>query len=138
MHRIRISWSVVVTCAGLAGMARAQDAAIVQPVAVSTASETVSPVAVSTTPSVVQPVAVAVPVDANRNQDIVAWNKLDGTVQSVDRSNRLLTVQDAEGKNVRVAMNDRIRIYRGGSAVAYSDVSPNDHITLRYNEERRD
>ncbi len=162
MDRSRVGYAVVVLSLGIFAAANTHALETVQPVALTTASVIVEPVAVTPTPvaepvavspvPVAEPIAVAtapavpgtqvlipvtVPVDANRNQDIVAWKKLDGTVQSVDRANRLMTVQDAEGKNIRVAWNDRIRIYRSGRPVAYSDVSPNDHVVLRYNPDSK-
>jgi hypothetical protein len=99
-------------------------------VALSTVPVTVPvPVAVSTTPVIGIPVAV--PVDAHRNQDTVAWKKLEGTVQSLDRNIRALTLQDREGKNIHVVVNDRVRIYRGGEPVPYSEIDPQDKIVLR-------
>jgi hypothetical protein len=82
--------------------------------------------------AVAEPV-VAIPVIAVRNPDIVvSWKKMEGTVQSVDRNNHLLTVQDKEGKNIQVSMNEDIQIKRRGQTVAYADVAPHDRVVLRY------
>jgi hypothetical protein len=110
--------------------------AAMMPVAVSTPAAGAT-VAVATVP--VSPTAmeqVAVPVDANRNYGVVAWKKLEGTVQSVDRNNRAMQIQDRDGKNVSVAWNNRIRIYKQGEEVNYSDVAPNDSVVLRYEPNR--
>jgi hypothetical protein len=105
------------------------------PVAVTT--QTVTPVAVTTqtiTPVAVVPIAV--PVDAHQSEDVVTWSKLDGTVRSVDRNNQALTVQDREGKDVRVVYDKHMRIYRGGEQIGYSDVETNDRVSLRYDADR--
>ncbi len=87
-------------------------------------------------PSVQAAVPVAVPVDVHQRRDLVAWKRLEGTVQSIDRNNNVMTVQDRDGKDVRVVYNDRIRIYRNGEEIPYSDVTPNDQVVLRYQADR--
>ena len=116
----------------LAGVARAEyestdpaaQAPVTEPVAVSTAAVT-EPVAVSTA-AAVAPVAAA----PAQNEEST-WNKLDGTVRSVDRYNRELIVKGADGKDVRVAYNKDVRIYRQGEQIGYSDVETNDRVSLR-------
>jgi hypothetical protein len=138
---------IVATAMGLVSSAGAEELIGTpsgQPVAVSTAS--VTPVAVSTAPAVASPVVVttgplvapvvATPADANRQNGAIAWKKLEGTVQSVDRANHQLQIQDRQGSNVNVALNDKIHIYRGGEEVASSDVNPNDSIVIRYEAQR--
>jgi len=112
----------------------ATQAGSVEPVAVTTVPVSGASVAVTTvTPNSTQvAVPVAVPVAVTQNPDLVAWKELDGKVQSVDRNNHTLTVQDNEGKDVRVAMNNRIRVFRRGQEIGYSDIAPNDSVTLRY------
>ncbi len=77
-------------------------------------------------------IPVAVPVDSQKNLNTVAWKELSGSVQSVDRQNLAMTVQDSEGKDIFLTMNDHLRIYKGGTQVAYADIEPNDRIKVSY------
>jgi hypothetical protein len=121
--------------------------AISAPVVAST-SPALSPdsaaIAVSTVPAIAAPapvvaVPVVVPVAVGGAPDtVISWKTLEGTVQSVDRRNHILTLQDRDGKDVEVAVNNDIEIRRRGQSVAYADVEPNDNIVLRnHSDERR-
>ncbi len=68
----------------------------------------------------------AAPVE---NQDLA------GTVQSVDRRNQSLVLQDADGKNIGVSFNRDWHVYRRGEEIQYRDIEPNDHVVLRYRAE---
>jgi hypothetical protein len=67
--------------------------------------------------------------DASTSDDLV------GMVQSVDRRNRSLVIQDGDGNNHFVSLQDDLRLYRRGEEVSYRDVEPNDVIRLDYESE---
>ena len=81
----------------------------------------------------VQPTpSVVIHTDPNQGEAVVSWRDIKGTVQGVDRYNKLITVQDSEGKNLNVIVNDHVHFFENGREVLYPDVNVNDQVVLKY------
>jgi hypothetical protein len=136
MNRKLAVLTIVASVTGLAGLSRADEVTTyraVEETSVVTTSAT-TPTSDMTTP------AAPLATDANATQasvpvaateEATTDEAMAGTVQSVDRRNRSLVVQDSKGKNYSVSLTDNTRFYRKGEEVNYRDIEPNDVIQIR-------
>jgi hypothetical protein len=61
------------------------------------------------------------------------WTSLNGTVQSVDASNKTVQIQDTTGNLVQVNVDKQVSIQKDGKKVKLSQVQTGDSITLARN-----
>ncbi len=135
MERNRIWLGIICVSCGLAAATHADSitstSGQVNVTTTQPATVTISPNATdSTAPGAVAPTVSANPTPV---EDQTAQSQdMSGTVQSVDRRNHSLVVQDPQGKDIGISMNNSWHIYRRGEEVQYRDVEPNDVVELRY------